>query len=341
MKSAAYIDAYICACPSASQGEDSLVQFVQNLVNWVEIRQSGWLNTYISTEAVNALYDSGKYPPFQTLTAAMRALSVEFVQAKDVFDLVNSLLTKSRMIEDELSVTELRYSNVMLVPVLDTSSREPPFDAHLLATAVLISLHRFVFSDFTNQILIAAPDLKYEGTVTIRADVNDWLSEASSPLPETLAKPICLSSTFEICKTIARLYLSLDAVSVCANGTSQTSIEKAIIAATHQATPDLPSLPPFRLGPLFADSCRRLGFFESRAKTAVLLRACAETVLGTAFRDCHPLRTSSGGNAPQIKRDNMSAWRRDIDYEYHLHYWSSDAGPFFVKVVRHEDMSIE
>jgi hypothetical protein len=48
-----------------------------------------------------------------------------------------------------------------------------------------------------------------------------------------------------------------------------------------------------------------------------------------------------GGNEPQQKRGQDKAWRRDIDYEYHLHYWECDDGSVeFASVVTHNDFSI-
>ena len=54
----------------------------------------------------------------------------------------------------------------------------------------------------------------------------------------------------------------------------------------------------------------------------------------------HWIRTSTGGNASQLKRGNDAAWRRDIDHEYHLHYWITIDGFEFSVVVHHNDFSI-
>jgi hypothetical protein len=63
-------------------------------------------------------------------------------------------------------------------------------------------------------------------------------------------------------------------------------------------------------------------------------------ILGEATRDVHEIREGKSGSARQKKQGAYEAWRRDIDYEYHLHYWKTANGPVFMSVVVHNDMSI-
>ena len=73
-----------------------------------------------------------------------------------------------------------------------------------------------------------------------------------------------------------------------------------------------------------------------------IVRACVDTVLSENMGATHQLRRGPGANEPHRvrTRDNAGAWRRDIDHEYHLHYWSTAAGPELATVVVHVDMSI-
>jgi hypothetical protein len=56
------------------------------------------------------------------------------------------------------------------------------------------------------------------------------------------------------------------------------------------------------------------------------LRCLSETIDEQNMRAVHAKRTGSGGGDPQELRDQNKAWRRDIDREYHLHYWECDDG---------------
>jgi hypothetical protein len=55
----------------------------------------------------------------------------------------------------------------------------------------------------------------------------------------------------------------------------------------------------------------------------------------------HVLRQGPGGGDPPIEVDGRAAWRRDIDHEYHLHYWVGRAGVIeLAAVVPHNEFGI-
>ena len=55
----------------------------------------------------------------------------------------------------------------------------------------------------------------------------------------------------------------------------------------------------------------------------------------------HALRSGAGGGNRQRMRGKDSAWRRDVDYEYHLHYWECEAGNVeLANLVVHNEFSI-
>jgi hypothetical protein len=74
-----------------------------------------------------------------------------------------------------------------------------------------------------------------------------------------------------------------------------------------------------------------------------LFRSIAETVDRLKLAATHALREGQSGGAPQRHRstDGATAWRRDIDYEYHLHYWEcSDGTVELASMGPHNDFSI-
>ena len=74
---------------------------------------------------------------------------------------------------------------------------------------------------------------------------------------------------------------------------------------------------------------------------AKVLRSIIDTLEGLNMRATHRLRTGQGANDPQRTRGLDNAWRRDIDYEYHLHYWQCEDGNIELgSVVVHKDMTI-
>jgi hypothetical protein len=96
-------------------------------------------------------------------------------------------------------------------------------------------------------------------------------------------------------------------------------------------------------GSKFLDTVEKLGFKTEYNKVKKLLRSCSETILEENPSATHWLRIKKGANSAQKKRkkDQASAWRRDIDYEYHLHYWKTTENRIeFASVVTHNDMTI-
>lgn len=93
-------------------------------------------------------------------------------------------------------------------------------------------------------------------------------------------------------------------------------------------------------GGKFLETNGELGFLHEESKIKMLLKSCCDTILRQNMSKTHALRTGPGGNDPQVKRGNDLAMRRDIDYEYHLHYWETENGIEFASVVVHNDMTI-
>jgi hypothetical protein len=62
---------------------------------------------------------------------------------------------------------------------------------------------------------------------------------------------------------------------------------------------------------------------------------------GEQLAAVHALRAGKGGNNPKWTRGKDNAQRRDIDTEFHLHYWKCADGTIeLASVVRHNDFSI-
>jgi len=100
-------------------------------------------------------------------------------------------------------------------------------------------------------------------------------------------------------------------------------------------------LPEFKIGCDFFDSLRTHRVESGSELADKLLRAIVETVLHNNLSATHALRTGKEANKPQKMRGKDEAWRRDIDYEYHLHYWECASGSVELGlVVTHNDFSI-
>jgi hypothetical protein len=100
-------------------------------------------------------------------------------------------------------------------------------------------------------------------------------------------------------------------------------------------------LPAFRIGSQFLASLDEHHVGSGSGLAEKLIRSILETIDHENLAATHWLRKGAGASDPQRMRGKDAAWRRDVDYEYHLHYWECDAGYVeFARLVVHDDFSI-
>ena len=155
-----------------------------------------------------------------------------------------------------------------------------------------------------------------------------------------------MSSSIPVCENPHGLCLTANPITLWANCYYEADFHKALSIYIYQKIFTSGSSPfekknlSWAFGPNFIKTVEAFGFRHQESKIKILLRACAETILGEATRDVHAIRKSEGGNAVQKKHGANEANRRDIDYEFHLHYWKTANGPIFISIVAHDDTSI-
>src|SRR5258708_1185251 len=107
--------------------------------------------------------------------------------------------------------------------------------------------------------------------------------------------------------------------------------------------PDWDDAPAIRFGSRFVENAEQVCQANPDDLVPKLLRSIVETVEKLKMPAVHALRENPGGGAPQRERsaDGATAWRRDIDYEHHLHYWQCPDGvPELASMGPHNDFSI-
>ncbi|MGH9958740.1 MAG: hypothetical protein ACREBC_16685, partial [Pyrinomonadaceae bacterium] len=134
---------------------------------------------------------------------------------------------------------------------------------------------------------------------------------------------------------------------ILVNAADDVALETAIRIALYKARlarheePDWDDVPSLRLGDTFLASLVRACAGQAASFPARVLRAITETLEGLHLGAVHALRTGPGGGNPQQTRGKDKAMRRDVDYEFHMHYWQCDDGTVeLASVGVHNDFSI-
>jgi hypothetical protein len=171
-------------------------------------------------------------------------------------------------------------------------------------------------------ILRHAPEKSIRVRTLIQDIEHDRDDLDSLPVPPSYCEGDVLG-----CDDFRGIIKCLDAASILLQATDTVGVETAVRIAVYKARlargmdPDWNDVLHFQVGNRFLESFRRHS--PSHSLSANLLRSVVDTHENTNMAQTHHLRTGAGGGDSHRvrRRDQAKAWRRDIDADYHLHYW--------------------
>ena len=335
-----YLDPFLFACPHPDAGLNEFEQYIRDIISWRDIREATWVPVYIPASTYEALANTNSYPLWGPLKFAINTLGIVDVQAKDVMELVNGLLTKLPTVEDKINVRAVTTRNVSVNPKSHLEHRHITFVEQYRYLLILICLMcHFEKLRQTDQLVITRRLTEAPHSVGVTGEVTH-LESSGTERAIAIGLPYQAEGTFNSCCTTREIYHCLDPVAVWLNGHAEEAYRVAISIHVYQRSGLDPTSAPWSIGPRFLETAWELGFYDQEPKARMLLRACAETILKADLQHTHALRRGPGPNEPQKKRGEDTAWRRDIDHEFHLHYWETAYGPELASVVTHSDTSI-
>lgn len=337
-----YLDPYLFACPSPDRITD-FERYIDNIVAWRDLTNVNSAAIYTTRSTIDVLFQTESYPLWDDLKKVLGILGIVNIQIKDIVNLVDSFLQKLPTIEDRLGIKELLTSNVNSTPSDHLTQRNEIFVEQYERLLVLMCLVQEVPNSLEQQQLMLTRDLN-SGCISVNvtgeiADCEFFSPEKVFHLPHSVACDLIA------CDSPDGLYSVLDTTGVWMSATTDDQRLNAISIYLQQRLQasglwGTTAIRNWSVGRKFFETADRLGFTFEPPKIKALLRACAETILRENLDATHWLRISEGANAPQRERGSDKAWRRDIDYEFHLHYWETKNGPELASVVVHSDMSI-
>lgn len=338
------LDPYILAAPDDTSPLVEFEMYIENLRSWRDFLDAPWLSIYAPANLYELLYNTGHYPVRSRIESAISHLGLVNVQTRDIVDLVNALLYRTPVLETALGISTLEYDNVIASPTNHLEKRPVPYREQYARLLVLIFVAQIVNSVSHDKVILITKDLDEAFQITtLKADVEcAFVDEAvSHAIPSTFQ---CRIST---CNSPQGLFLAISPVVLWQNAPNLPSFNNAIKCQVYHRAPDYFTnssdliLREWSFHPRFFETAQQHGFLHDPLKVKMLLRTCVDTLLRENMAATHALRAGKSGNEAQIKRGSDGAWRRDIDHEYHLHYWETASGPEFTSVVVHNDFSIE
>jgi hypothetical protein len=150
-----------------------------------------------------------------------------------------------------------------------------------------------------------------------------------------------------VCDDFRGLIECLDETAILVGASDDLGIELAVRIAlfkydiAHGDSLDWGGMIVPAIGSKFRELCQQVCADQGDSVPPKILRSIVENIKGHNLPAVHALRTGPGGNDPQRMRGSDKAQRRDIDREFHLHYWEcADGTVELASVVYHNDFSI-
>jgi len=314
-------------------------EFLEDLLAWRSIEEVAWCDVFQSARTAEALFDAGRYPLWNDLELAMRHLGLsENYQAKDIVNLVDGLLTRLQLMEDRVQI-----GAVLMDPFSVSPSRVAPLEislqAHfdhvlsLVATGETVGFIPSVPNYIANRVYDKAT-----GHVDVAGQIAVW--ETTHPRAPEIQLPLKLAARVLLTMSRSDVERSLNIPALCTACCDEGLFKGLLEIAVSQVGGDTVDAMEWTFGKTFFSSARALHMFSDPTKTRGLVETCVDTILKRNLAQVHRIRENLGANSLPRKRSAAFALRRDIDHEFHIHYWSDDRTCEFARVVVHGDFTI-
>jgi len=339
------MDAGVIALPEPVGSADILHSYVDTLLDWSSLLDEPWVSIHISTEASATLFADGLYPIRDRLTAFFNEHGIVEYDVNTVDRVVNKLLTLTPSFEANFGLTEVLAEPLRTEPDIIGLTKHVGLQSYLARCVVFIAiLRKYCQQALAGHSLIvrSAP----HPNVKVRAQIHEIDHEREDLLDLPLS-PDYFEGDILVCDDFKGLVKCLDEMEILSNACDDSGVELAVRVALfkddieHRQGPNWSESRVPIIGNEFLKTCVECCRGPGPKLTSKILRAIVETMQNRSMADVHALRTGKGGDDPQRMRGNDKAQRRDIDDDFHLHYWEcSDGSIELGSVVHHNDYSI-
>jgi len=340
------IDASVLAVPQLVEVAEEAYSYIETLLDWSRFLDEPWVSTYMSERASEALFEDGLYPFRDKLTRLFSDNGVVEYDVNTVATIVDRLLQLTPSFETYFSIRDVLTEKLTTEPDILRLCSGTSLRSDLARCVVLIAILR---QHCQEPILGHSLILRHspEKTVRVRVQIH-MLEHQRDDLGALPVEPEYFEGDVLVCDDFKGLIQCLDEAAILLTATDDVGVYTAIQIAIYKArmanetNPEWDNVPAYRIGHSFRTSLLKCHMTQQLASKQ--LRAIVETLEQTNMSKTHALRVGPGGGAPQRvrERDQAKAWRRDVDREHHLHYWTCIDGAIEIASVSfpHDDFTI-
>lgn len=323
------VDTELLSCPK-NPSETEANGFVALLRSLEAGARHADIRLLISSQAWHILNRAGALPPWGPSPFDY------YMQDADVTTMWCSFIDRCAKVEELCGVSELILEDERVDKDFHLKSHDAELRRNYFDLLAIFALHGLSQGRGVAQVVVLSryctPPLQvlFSGQITM-----SW--------PSTVVSlPVSVSETFPHMAVLGQLSACVDPTEMLLGGARDCALRCATAARFEENGDWLSPMPPYTVHKAFWSSVENLGLFSNRHLIEKLIRACVDALLNVRLEKVHALRTGSGGDDPTRVRpsDGAEAQRRDVDYEYHLHYWKNGSAIEFASVVTHNDFSI-
>lgn len=339
------IDAGVLAVPHVGCAKDDAFQYVDTLLDWSKLLDEPWVAIYMSERASEALIDEDLFPLRNHLRELFNRHGIVEYSVNDIATVAEKLLSLTPSFETYYRVKDVLSEHLETDPDVIRLTTHDGLQSDLARCITLIAVLRKHCSQPLgghSLILREAP----KQVVQVRAQIHE-LEHTRDDIPTLPCPPEFFEGDVLVCDDFHGLIECLDESVILVGASDDLGIELAIrialfkYAIAQGEAPDWGGLPVRTIGSGFRVLCQQVCADQGDSVPPKILRSIVETIKGHNLPAVHALRTGPGGNDPQRMRGSDKAQRRDIDREFHLHYWEcADGTVELASVVYHNDFSI-
>ena len=339
------IDAGVLAVPHVNCDINDAFQYVDTLLDWSKLLDEPWVAIYMSEQASESLFADGLYPLREHLRELFNAHGIVEYDVNTVARIANQLLAITPSFETYYRVKDVLSEHLETDPDVIRLTTHDGLQSDLARCITLIAVLRKHCSQPLgghSLILREAP----KQVVQVRVQIHD-LEHTRGDIPPLPCPPEFFEGDVLVCDDFRGLIGCLDEAAILVGASDNLGIELAIRIALFKRSLAQGEDPGWgnalipSIGSEFRELCLQCCADQGDSLPPKILRSIVETIRGQNLPAVHALRTGSGGSDPQRLRGFDKAQRRDIDKEFHLHYWECANGTVeLASVVHHNCFSI-
>lgn len=339
------IDAGVLAVPHVNCAKDDAFQYVDTLLDWSKLLDEPWVAIYMSERASEALIDEELFPLRKHLHELFNRHGIVEYSVNDTATVAEKLLSLTPSFETYYRVKDVLSEHLETDPDVIRLTTHDGLQSDLARCITLIAVLRKHCSQPLgghSLILREAP----KQVIQVRAHIHE-LEHTREDIPALPCPPEFFEGDVLVCDDFRGLIECLDETAILVGASDDIGIKLAVrIALFKYAIAqgdflDWSGVIVPAIGTKFRELCQQVCADQRDSVPPKILRSIIETIKGYNLPAVHALRTGPGGDDPQRMRGFDKAQRRDIDREFHLHYWECATGTVeLASVVYHNDFSI-